>query len=39
MLGFATNNFGDSIRFGASIVAEEEKNLSKVWCDIEFFET
>jgi hypothetical protein len=38
MPGLATNDFGDSIRFGASTAAEDEKDLSKVWCDMELFE-
>jgi len=39
MPGLAMNDFGDSIRFGASTAAEDEKNLSKVWCDMELFAT
>lgn len=38
MPGLAMNDFGDSIRFGASTAAEDEKELSKVWCDMELFE-
>ena len=38
MPGLAMNDFGDSIRFGASTAAEDEKDLSKVWCDMELFE-
>jgi len=38
MPGLAMNDFGDSIRFGASTAAEDEKNLDKVWCDMELFE-
>ncbi|MGN0295152.1 MAG: phosphotransferase enzyme family protein [Lachnospiraceae bacterium] len=38
MPGLAMNDFGDSIRFGASTAAEDEKNLSKVSCDMELFE-
>lgn len=37
MPGLAMNDFGDSIRFGASTAAEDEKDLSKVWCDMELF--
>ena len=39
MPGLAMNDFGDSIRFGASTAAEDEKDLSKVWCDMELFAT
>ena len=38
MPGLAVNDFGDSIRFGASTGAEDEKDLSKVSCDLELFE-
>lgn len=38
MPGLALNDFGDSIRFGASTGAEDEKDLSKVSCDLELFE-
>ena len=38
MPGLAMNDFGDSIRFGASTAAEDEKNLDKVWCDMDLFE-
>ena len=37
MPGLAMNDFGDSIRFGASTAAEDERNLSKVWCDLDLF--
>lgn len=37
MPGLAINDFGDSIRFGASTGAEDEKDLSKISCDIELF--
>ena len=37
MPGLAMNDFGDSIRFGASTAAEDEKDLSKVWCDMDLF--
>lgn len=36
--GLAVNDFGDSIRFGASTGAEDEKDLSKVSCSMELFE-
>ncbi|HIX29664.1 MAG TPA: aminoglycoside phosphotransferase family protein [Candidatus Blautia stercoravium] len=38
MPGLAVNDFGDSIRFGASTGAEDEPDLSKVSCSIELFE-
>lgn len=38
MPGLAMNDFGDSIRFGASTAAEDEKDLSKVWCSMELYE-
>lgn len=38
MPGLAMNDFGDSIRFGASTALEDEKDLSKVWCDMNLFE-
>lgn len=38
MPGLAVNDFGDSIRFGASTAAEDEMDLSKVHCDMELFE-
>ena len=37
MPGFSVNDFGDSIRFGASTAAEDEKDLSKVNLDVELF--
>ena len=37
MPGLALYDFGDSIRFGASTAAEDEKALSKVHFDIELF--
>lgn len=39
MPGFSVNDFGDSIRFGASTAAEDEKDLNKVQMDINLFET
>lgn len=39
MPGYAVNDFGDSIRFGASTAAEDEPDLSKVHFDISLFET
>lgn len=38
MPGLAVFDFGDSIRFGASTAAEDEKDLSKVSCSMELFE-
>lgn len=38
MPGLAMNDFGDSIRFGASTALEDERDLSKVSCDLRFFE-
>ena len=38
MPGLAMNDFGDLIRFGASTAAEDEIDLSKVWCDMKLFE-
>jgi len=37
MPGSALYDYGDSIRFGANTGAEDEKDLSKVSCDIELF--
>ena len=38
MPGYAVNDFGDSIRFGASTGAEDERDLSKINCSMELFE-
>lgn len=38
MPGLSLNDFGDSIRFGASTAAEDEQDLSKVSCDLHLFE-
>ena len=38
MPGLALNDFGDSIRFGATHAAEDEPDLSKVSFDIDLFE-
>ena len=38
MPGLSINDFGDSIRFGASTADEDERDLSKVSCDMELFE-
>lgn len=38
MPGLAVNDFGDSIRFGASTGAEDEQDLDKIKCDLELFE-
>lgn len=37
MPGFAINDFGDAIRFGASTAAEDEKDLSKVELSIPMY--
>ena len=37
MPGLAVNDFGDSIRFGASTGAEDETDLSRVECSMELF--
>ena len=39
MPGLALNDFGDSIRFGASTAEEDEPDLSKVWLDLSLFES
>ncbi len=38
MPGYAINDFGDSIRFGATTAAEDEADLSKVNFDISLYE-
>lgn len=38
MPGLNMNDFGDSIRFGASTATEDETDLSKVWMSLELFE-
>ena len=38
MPGLSLYDFGDSIRFGATHAAEDEQDLSKVYCDLELFE-
>ena len=38
MPGFSVNDFGDSIRFGATTAAEDETDLSKVEIDLTMFE-
>ena len=38
MPGYSVNDFGDSIRSGASTGAEDEKDLSKIWMNLELFE-
>ena len=37
MPGLSLYDFGDSIRFGAATAPEDEKDLSKVWMDIDMF--
>ena len=39
MPGLAMNDFGDSIRFGASTAAEDERDLSKVSCSMELMKS
>ena len=38
MPGSALYDFGDSIRFGTNPAAEDETDLSKVYCDVSLFE-
>ncbi len=38
MPGLSVNDFGDSIRFGASTAAEDERDLDKVSLDLHLFE-
>ena len=38
MPGYSVNDFGDSIRFGATTAAEDESDLSKVNFDIKLYE-
>lgn len=38
MPGLAANDFGDSIRFGASTALEDEQDLSRVSCDLHLYE-
>ena len=38
MPGLAANDFGDSIRFGASTALEDEKDLSKVEMSLKLYE-
>ena len=37
MPGLSAYDFGDAIRYGASTAAEDEKDLDKVWMDLELF--
>lgn len=37
MPGLALYDFGDSIRFGASSAAEDERDLEKVFCKMDYF--
>lgn len=39
MPGFSVTDFGDSIRFGASTAAEDERDLDKVWIDLDLFKS
>ena len=38
MPGLIMNDFGDAIRFGASTAAEDETDLSKVSCDLDYYD-
>ncbi len=38
MPGLSLYDFGDSMRFGTNPAAEDEKDLSKVYCDLNLFE-
>lgn len=38
MPGLTANDFGDSIRFGASTALEDEQDLSKISCDLHLFD-
>lgn len=38
MPGLSLYDFGDSIRFGTNLAAEDEKDLSKVFADLSLFE-
>lgn len=38
MPGLSVNDFGDSIRFGASTGDEDERDLEKISCDLHLFE-
>ena len=38
MPGLSINDFGDSIRFGANHCAEDEKDLSKMYIDLDLFD-
>lgn len=39
MPGLSLYDFGDAIRYGTNPVAEDEKDLSKVFCDLTLFES
>ena len=39
MPGLSAYDFGDSIRSGTNTAQEDEKDLSKVWMDIDLFES
>ncbi len=39
MPGYAMNDFGDAIRFGANYAGEDEKDLSKVGLNLEYFKS
>ncbi len=37
MPGFSVTDFGDAIRYGANNAAEDEKDVSKVWLNLDLF--
>ncbi len=37
MPGFSVTDFGDAIRFGANNAVEDEKDISKVWLNLDLF--
>lgn len=39
MPGLSLYDFGDSIRYGTNPAAEDEQDLSKVYCDLQYFES
>ena len=38
MAGLSLYDFGDAVRSGANPAAEDERDLSRVWCDLEIFD-
>lgn len=39
MPGLSLYDFGDSIRYGTNSAAEDEQDLTKVYCDLQYFES